>query len=86
MRIKRTFFYVRKDPGIPFYHEAVNPDYVNEQYDNAIIKFVIPHAHFDPDPNTNHRMRELCIKTNRKPGIILMAGLYFLDLQNLFLF
>lgn len=35
MRIKRTFFYVRKDPSIPFYHEAVNPDYVNEQYDNV---------------------------------------------------
>jgi hypothetical protein len=47
---------------------------INEQYDNAIIKFVIPIAHFDPDPNRIHRMRELCIKTNRKPGIILMIS------------
>lgn len=30
MRIKRTFFYVRKDSNTPFYHEAINPDYGNE--------------------------------------------------------
>ena len=30
MRIKRTFFYIRKDITTPFYHEAINPNYVNE--------------------------------------------------------
>jgi len=46
--------------------------FVNAYYENAIIKFVIPHAHFDPDTNTIHRMRDLCIKSSSKPGIILM--------------
>lgn len=45
---------------------------VNEQYDVAIIKFVIPIAHFDPDPYTIHKMRESCINSNQKPGIVLM--------------
>jgi hypothetical protein len=45
---------------------------VNEQYDRAVIKFVIPIAHFDPEPNRIHRMRELCINTNKKQGIVLM--------------
>ena len=47
---------------------------VNEQYDNAIIKLVIPIAHFDPDPDRIHRMRELCFRSNIKPGIILMVS------------
>jgi hypothetical protein len=47
---------------------------INEQYDNAIIKFVIPIAHFDPDPNRIHRMRDICMKTNSKPGIIVMIS------------
>jgi hypothetical protein len=47
---------------------------INEQYDNAIIKFVIPVAHFDPDPNTIHKMRESCIHANQKPGIVLMIS------------
>jgi hypothetical protein len=45
---------------------------VNDQYDHAIIKFVIPVAHFDPEPTRIHRMRELCFRTNHKPGIILL--------------
>jgi hypothetical protein len=48
--------------------------FVNEQYDNAIIKFVIPIAHFDPDPYRVIRMRELCFQTNTKPGIVVMIS------------
>lgn len=45
---------------------------VNEQYDIAVIKFVIPIAHYDPDPSTIYRMRDYCLNANYKPGIILM--------------
>ena len=46
--------------------------YVNNQYDNAIIKFVIPVAHFDPNNNTNIEMNNYCMSVPRKPGIILI--------------
>jgi hypothetical protein len=45
---------------------------VNDQYDNAVIKFVIPVAHFDPEPNRIHKMRNQCISFSIKPGIELM--------------
>jgi len=45
---------------------------INQQYDNAIIKFVIPIAHFDPDPYTVHKMKQMCIERNIKPGIVLL--------------
>lgn len=45
---------------------------VNQQYDHAIIKFVIPKAHFDPDPYTVIRMKQMCIQKNVKPGIQLL--------------
>lgn len=45
---------------------------VNEQYDNAVIKFVIPIAYFDPDPNRIYRLSQLCYNFNYKPGIKLM--------------
>ena len=47
---------------------------VNAQYDNAVIKFVIPIAHFDPDPYTIHKMSESCRNANHKPGVILMIS------------
>lgn len=59
---------------------------INEQYDNAIIKFVIPIAHFDTDPNRIHRMRERCIKMNRKPGIILMISHDFFSTSDILKF
>ena len=59
---------------------------VNEQYDNAIIKFVIPIAHFDPEPNRIHRMRELCIRTNNKPGINLMVTHNFFSTEEILKF
>jgi hypothetical protein len=48
--------------------------YVCEQYDSAIIKMVIPVAHFDPNPNTVNVAREKCIaaKNINKPNIILI--------------
>ena len=45
---------------------------VNEQYDKAIIKFVIPISHFDSNPNTIQIMKDLCISQNVKSGIELI--------------
>jgi hypothetical protein len=59
---------------------------INKQYDNAIIKFVIPIAHFDPDPNRIHRMRDICIKTNSKPGIIVMISHVFFSTADILKF
>jgi len=59
---------------------------VNEQYDNAIIKFVIPLAHFDPDPFTNDKTSKLCYQTNKKEGIILMISHEFFNTTDLLKF
>lgn len=59
---------------------------VNEQYDNAVIKFVIPIAHFDPEPNRINRMRDLCFQTNRKPGITLMISHDFFSTSDILKF
>ena len=48
--------------------------FVNEQYNNAIIKFVIPIAYFDPEPNRIYEMANLCMNQNCKPGIKLMIS------------
>jgi hypothetical protein len=45
---------------------------VNEQYDNAIIKLVIPLAHFGGNDHQNSMIKESCIKENKKEGIVLM--------------
>jgi len=60
--------------------------FVNEQYDNAVIKFVIPIAHFDPEPYRINRMRDLCFRTNRKPGIILMISHDFFSTSDILKF
>lgn len=52
------------------FHKVVKM--VNEQYDEAVIKFVIPIAHFDPNPHTVYTMKQLCMNENVKPGITLM--------------
>ena len=36
MRIKRTFFYIRKNTNVPFFHERYNPDYCEEM--SEIVK------------------------------------------------
>lgn len=46
---------------------------VNEHYDNAVIKFVVPVAHYDPINNvTNTLLHNACVAENKKPGIKLM--------------
>jgi hypothetical protein len=77
-----SFINMHKDSGLPIFgsfgfgfqfkgfHKIV--EMVNQQYDNAIIKFVIPISNFDPNPNTVHVMSTLCKQKNIKPGIILL--------------
>lgn len=59
---------------------------VNDQYDHALIKFVIPRAHFDPNFRTAEEMRELCVGINVKSGIKLMISHDFFDTKDLLLF
>jgi len=59
---------------------------VNKEYDSAIIKFVIPIAHFDPNPNTVNNMRNKCITANKKPGIILMIIHAFFSTEDILRF
>ena len=47
---------------------------VNEQYEEAIIKFVIPVAHHDPNHNRIHEINQCCFNIPRKPGIQLMIN------------
>ena len=61
-------------------------EFVNAQYDTAVIKMVIPIAHFDPDPMRIHRMREICMKANRKPGIDVMITHDFFSTTDLLRF
>ena len=58
---------------------------VNEQYDSAIIKFVIPMAHFDPTPNAE-RIRQLCFANNVKPGIKVIITHEFLSTPDILAF
>jgi hypothetical protein len=52
--------------------------YVNAQYDNAIIKFVIPTAHFDPEPYRALLMKNNCLNVAKKVGIqVLISNQFF---------
>lgn len=58
---------------------------VNQQYDKAIIKFVIPNAHFDPNPNTFTDMVNICNNIEVKPGIIIkISNDFFSNLDILY--
>jgi len=60
---------------------------VNEQYDNAIIKFVIPHAFFDPNSsNTPIIMKQKCIQSNTKSTIKLMITHDFFSTEDILKF
>lgn len=61
---------------------------VNEQFNRAIIKFVIPRAHYDPKrEQTVQQAREKCIQANKKsPAIKLMITHSFLSDQDILLF
>ena len=62
--------------GFGFYFKGFDKivKMVNEQYDNAVIKLVIPISYVDPNPHTVQIMKEKCISQNVKPGIILMIS------------
>lgn len=45
---------------------------INEEYDNAIIKFVIPASSFDPNKDTQFLMRNKCLKLNKKKNSIIL--------------
>jgi hypothetical protein len=60
--------------------------YVNEQYDKAVIKLIIPTAHFDPNSNTALQMVEICNNVKRKEGIKLMISNNFFTEEELLLF
>ena len=61
--------------------------YVNEQYDKAIIKLVIPMPYFDPNKDKNNFLvRESCYNSNYKEGIKLMICHEFFTNEELLLF
>lgn len=91
-----AFIDIHKDSGLPIFgsfgfgfqnkgfHKMV--EMINQQYDNAIIKLVIPIAHFDPDPYTVERMKEMCFQKNIKPGIILLITHEFFSTNEILTF
>jgi hypothetical protein len=61
--------------------------YVNEQYDKAIIKFVIPLPYFDPNKEINHLLtKKMCYEVNRKEGIKLLLCHEFFSNEEMLLF
>ena len=59
---------------------------INTQYDKAIIKFIIPKAHFDPNPNTIITMCSKILRINKKPEIKLMFCHEFLSTEDILYF
>lgn len=60
---------------------------VNANYDNAVIKFVVPVAHFDPsNAETNKLLYNACVAENKKPGIKLMITHEFFSNEDILRF
>ena len=59
---------------------------VNDVYDNAVIKFVIPTAFFDPVHNRTDIMRNICMNIPRKEGIKLMINHEFFSNEDILRF
>jgi hypothetical protein len=59
---------------------------INLMYDNAVIKFVIPVAHFDPNTQTAIDMRNKCLNANIKEGIKIMITHNFFSTQDILRF
>lgn len=60
---------------------------IHEQYEEAIIKFVIPCAHFDPNSqNTPLIMRQKCMQLNKKPNIRVFITHEFFTTEDVLLF
>ena len=55
---------------------------VNEQYDEAIIKFVIPVAYHDSNHNRIHEINQCCYDIPRKPGIqLVISNEFFTNIE-----
>ena len=59
---------------------------VNDQYDNAIIKLLIPEAEFGPKRNEIHQLINECRNNITKPGIVLIMCNDFLSNEEVVLF
>jgi len=60
---------------------------IDATYDAAIIKLIIPGAHFDPNrDNTNDTMKKICESIPRKPSIQLRITNEFVSNEDLLLF
>lgn len=59
---------------------------INEQYEDAIIKFLIPTADFDADPSMRERVLQACFQEKTKPNIILMIYTDFVNENDLLIF
>lgn len=59
---------------------------INDQYDKAIIKFVISTAYFDNNSNTVQDTVKECFEQNRKQEIILMIHTEFVSEHDLLVF
>lgn len=59
---------------------------VNDSYDTAVIKFVIPSADFDPDYNRTNTIYQACMSIPRKDGITLLISHDFLSNEDLLRF
>jgi hypothetical protein len=60
--------------------------YVNEQYDQAVIKFVIPVAHYDDNHNRVQHMRNILSNVPNKPGIVILITHQFFSVSDLLKF
>lgn len=62
-------------------------DLINKTYNNAIIKIIMPFAHYDPNAVNNYNtVYEKCLKYNVKPGIKLMIITSFCSNEDILYF
>jgi len=62
-------------------------DLINKTYNNAIIKIIMPFAHYDPSAVNNYNtVYEKCLKYNVKPGIKLMIITSFCSTEDILYF
>ena len=59
---------------------------INDTYDSAVIKFVIPVAHFDPNTQTAIHMKNKCLNANIKEGIKIMITHDFFSTEDILRF
>jgi hypothetical protein len=59
---------------------------INHQYDKAIIKFVMPPAHFGGNMQTIQSIKDQCLERVTKPGITFLMSTEFISEHDLLLF